>query len=286
MNTPLPHGSPFLRFSISKPHALGLFIYGGTAAFLLFVLLRGTDPGAQDLANTFSLPGGKYVLGTDHLGRDVAARVTRGALNSLMYASACICGTASIGTFLGMWAAWAGNRVETAILTATDFTMAFPGLLFALFVGGLFKLGAWPVVLSLALTGWAEYCRMGRALTRVIIGRSYVEAGILSGYPSSFLIRKYVLPEILPQITTTASFGMAKTILQISSLNFVGIGLTPPIPELGAMISESLPYVRRHPFVVFPPAVLTSLFVFALILFSGSGDAGKTKRNTFKEGYF
>jgi ABC-type dipeptide/oligopeptide/nickel transport system permease subunit len=261
--------------------AFGFVLYGGTTAFLALVFLYGTDPYAQDLSNTFSLPDTLHLLGTDHLGRDTASRIARGALNSLMYASAYTCGAVSLGTLLGMSAAWAGGRAEAALLTVTDFTMAFPGLLFALFVGGLFKLGAWPVVLSLALTGWAEYFRMSRAMTRVILGRPYVEAGILSNYSSSFLIRKYVLPEILPQIATGASFSMAKAVLHISSLNFVGIGLTPPIPELGAMISESLPYIRRHPFVAFPPAVLTTLLVFALISTSNFRNARKTREEYF-----
>ncbi|GHV40985.1 ABC transporter permease [Synergistales bacterium] len=246
--------------------AFGVAICACIIAFVLIIIARGTDPYAQDLMNTFATPGSEHLLGTDYLGRDIAARTARGTLNSILYAAASVLGSMTLGTFLGMSGAWAGGRTESALLAATDFIMAFPGLLFALFVGGLFKLGAWPIVMSLILTAWAEYCRMSRAMTRVVMARPYVEAGVICGYPPSFLIRKYIFPEIAAQITTLASFGMAKSILYISSLNFVGIGLTPPVPELGAMISESLPYIRRHPFIVVPPSALMSLFVFALIL--------------------
>jgi ABC-type dipeptide/oligopeptide/nickel transport system permease subunit len=152
----------------------------------------------------------------------------------------------------------------------TDFAQAFPNLLFALFIGGLFKLGAWPIVASIVLTGWSEYCRLSRAMTRVVLAQPYVEAGIVSGFPMSFLLGKYILPEITGQILAVGTLSIAKTVLYISSLNFVGIGLSPPIPELGAMVSESLPYIRRHPFTIVPPSAVISLFVFALALISMS----------------
>jgi ABC-type dipeptide/oligopeptide/nickel transport system permease subunit len=246
----------------------GIMILGGLSLFVIFVFIGGANPYRQNLMNTFAVPSSSNFLGTDHLGRDIASRSARGALNSIMYASVSVLASMIIGTVVGMSSAWAGGKIDELLLSITDFAQAFPNLLFALFIGGLFKLGAWPIVVSIVLTGWSEYCRLSRAMTRIVLAQPYVEAGIVSGFPVSFLLVKYILPEITGQIMNVAMLSIAKTVLYISSLNFVGIGLSPPIPELGAMVSESLPYIRRHPFVIVPPSMMISLFVFALVLIS------------------
>ena len=135
--------------------------------------------------------------------------------------------------------------------------MAFPGILLAIVIAGLLGGGQLPLVGALILSGWCDYCRLTRNTTKSILSESYIQAGLLLGYGSSFVIRRYVLAQILPHISTLASLGMGRTILNLSAMGFLGIGLKPPTPEWGAMISQALPYMGEAPhLIVFPGAAI------------------------------
>ena len=261
--------------------ATGAFILLSVALLSIIGPYLTPDPFTQNLSSVFADPSSEYLLGSDHLGRSVVARLVKGGANSLFNTSLCVIGSVLIGVFLGLSSGWYGGFIDATIMRLVDITMSFPGILLALLIAGLIGGGQIAVVGALTITGWPDYCRITRAITQNVISRPYVEAGVLAGFSGRFILRKYIFIEILPQIVVLATLGFGRTILNISSLGFLGIGLAPPEPEWGAMIAESLPYLRQSPYLVLAPAAAVSLTVFSFLLVGQPlARALKNERNT------
>ena len=232
---------------------IGLSVFTGLAG----PLAVSEDPFSQDLDNALSPPNCEHPLGTDHLGRSVLSRLIYGARQSMIISVVCVGMSVLIGATAGLAAGFSPGWVDIIIMRLVDGLMAFPGTLLAIVLVGTIGDGASPLVAALVLTMWCDYCRMSRNLTRSILARPYVEAGRLLGFSPSFLSRRYVMGSLAPQLFTLASLGMGRTILNVSSLGFLGIGLKPPTPEWGAMITHGLPYLTEAPYlVIFPGAAI------------------------------
>jgi ABC-type dipeptide/oligopeptide/nickel transport system permease subunit len=171
-----------------------------------------------------------------------------------------------IGLFLGLLSTWGGKGTEKFLLLLTDIVMAYPGIVLAIVLSALTGGGSAAVLLALIFTGWPSYFRMSRSLLKGLLERPFVESAILAGFPLPVIIWKYILPELTSTLGVMVSLGCGKTILEISSLGFLGIGLAPPEPELGRMISESLSYMRSAPRTIFLPGGLISLLVLSFLL--------------------
>lgn len=233
---------------------------------LVFLFLRNSNPFAQNLLHTLESSSKSHILGTDHLGRDLGARIAKGAFNSILLSAICVLGSLFIGLSLGSLAAYKKSNIEKGLLIFTDIVMAFPGIVLAIVLSALTQGGPCAVVIALIFIGWPQYFRMVRNLLKGILGSPYVEAAQIAGFPTPILLGKYVFPKLVPTIGVMAALAWGKTILEISSLGFLGIGMAPPEPELGAMISEGMSYMRTAPQVVFLPGTVIFLFVFAFLL--------------------
>ncbi len=244
----------------------GIVILIIVVLFVIFGPCFTPDPFSQNLSSVFSTPFDKYFLGTDQLGRSVVARLARGGANSLFNSFLCVAGSVVIGVALGLFSGWHGGFMDRIVMRLVDITMSFPGILLALLIAGLIGGGQTAVVVALTITGWPDFCRMTRAITQNVGSKPYVEAGVLAGFSDRFILRKYIFVEVLPQIAVLATLGFCRTILNIASLGFIGIGLSPPEPEWGAMIAESLPYLRQSPHLVLAPAIAVSVTVFGFLL--------------------
>ena len=258
----------------------GLVFLAAAVLLCLWGLGMRNEALEQNLDETLQPPSLRAPFGTDALGRDLFARTAAGGSTSLPLSLLCVASSLGIGTLLGLMSGWLGGTwVDRSLLRLVDVTMAFPGLLLALLVAGLFQGGSWVVFAALVLTGWTEYFRLARSLTCGIRGAAYVEAGRLAGLPGLFILRRYILPEVRPHLLILATLGMGKTILNISSLGFLGIGLSPPQPEWGSMMAEGLPYMRQAPWTVLGPgiAIFCTLFGFYL---TGQALARKRKQET------
>lgn len=237
------------------------------AAGLGVLFFVSGDPFRQNLMERLAGPSAAHFLGTDHLGRDFGARVARGAFNSMILSSLCVGCSVAAGIFLALASLCGGGRTEALLLLVTDMVMAFPGIVLAIVLGSVTGGGPGAVAFALVFTGWPRYFRMALSLLKRVWNAPFAEAARIAGFPSPVLCWKYLVPELVPTLGVMASLGWGKTILEISSLGFLGIGVSPPEPELGAMISEGLSYMRSSPRVVAVPGVLISLFVLAFLLF-------------------
>ncbi len=255
------------RAGIRRPLVAPLLLLGGLAALVVIgPLVIPHDPAAQDLVRTLEGPSAQHWFGTDHLGRDIAARLVHGGVRSLGIAVACVGFATGVGVALGLVAAYAGRVADIAIMRLADLMLAFPGILLALLISGFLGGGVLPMLIGIKLALWPQFARMARAIAIGELAQPHVEAARLAGFPALTILRRHVLPPVLRQTITLATLGLGAAIMSISSLGFLGLGLQPPTPEWGAMISELLPYLAEAPVQMAAPCLAIFLAVLGATL--------------------
>ncbi|KJB95534.1 ABC transporter permease [Skermanella aerolata KACC 11604] len=227
------------------------------------------DPAQQDLLAPLAPPGGDYLLGTDHYGRSLLARLAHATRLSLGLAVLTVLSAAIPGTLLGIAAAWAGGIADRALGIVSDMILALPGLLLVLLLAAFAPGQFLPLYLGLALAQWVEYFRVTRATARTLLSRPHVEASRLLGFGPGYIARRLILPELAPVLATLMAFNMGTAVLAISTLSFIGVGLHPPTAEWGSMATELLPYYFEAPFHVLMPAAMILLTVLGFHLLAG-----------------
>jgi peptide/nickel transport system permease protein len=247
--------------------AIGLSLIAGMALLaLLGPLLVSADPAAQDLMRTLEAPSPAHPLGTDHVGRDVLARTVHGAARSIGIALLCVAFATSIGVALGLVAAWRGGWVDAVIMRLADLMLAFPGILLALLLAGFLGGGIVPMLIGIKLTLWPQFARMARNVALGTLAEAHVEAAMLAGFPPRTILLRHVLPPVAQHVMVLATLGVGAAIMSISALGFLGLGLQPPVPEWGAMVSEMLPYLSEAPVQMAAPCLGIFLTVLGFTL--------------------
>ncbi len=231
------------------------------AVVLLAPELTTADPLRQSLRLSLEAPSWQHPLGTDHLGRSVLARLTHGARRSFGLALATTAIATAIGLALGLIAAWRRGWTDIAIMRVSDVAMACPGLLVALLLAGTLGGGVFAMLIGLQVAAVPPIVRMTRTVAVAALASSAVETAVVSGHRLRYIVTRFVLPPVARQVVTLATLGLGSAVLAISSLGFLGLGIDPPTPELGAMIAELLPYIAEAPVQTLAPAVLIWLFV-------------------------
>lgn len=239
------------------------------AAFAVLTPWLGSgDPARQQLERFLEAPSLAHPLGLDHLGRDMLVRLAHGARLSLSLALVSVISAAVPGTILGMLAAWYGGWFERLLSAFADAVLALPGLLLVLLLAAFAPGGFWPLYVGISLALWVEYFRVARAAGRILLASPQVEASRMLGFGAGYIVRRQLLPELLPRLFTLMRFGFAGAVLAMSALGFVGVGLQPPTPELGVMMIELLPYYSEAPWLIGAPVLLLFLTLLGLLLLS------------------
>ncbi|MGF7207617.1 peptide/nickel transport system permease protein [Skermanella aerolata] len=259
-----------MTFTFSRRRAAGAALIGALALFgTLGPAVIAADPAQQDLLAPLAPPGGDYLLGTDHYGRSLLARLAHATRLSLGLAVLTVLSAAIPGTLLGIAAAWAGGIADRALGIVSDMILALPGLLLVLLLAAFAPGQFLPLYLGLALAQWVEYFRVTRATARTLLSRPHVEASRLLGFGPGYIARRLILPELAPVLATLMAFNMGTAVLAISTLSFIGVGLHPPTAEWGSMATELLPYYFEAPFHVLMPAAMILLTVLGFHLLAG-----------------
>lgn len=255
----------------------GLGLLGGLVALgVVPALLAGGDPIRQNLMQALAGPSLAHPFGFDHLGRDVWLRMIHGAPRSLGLAGLCVALSLMAGLVLGMAAARCGSFADTFVMRLADLTLAFPGILLALFLASFMGGGIVPVMIGINMSLWPQFARLARSSTRTILAEPHVEAAHLAGFSTASILRHHVLVPVVRQVLPLICLSLGGSILSISSLGFLGLGLQPPAPEWGQMISEMLPYLHQAPWQLAGPclAILASVLCFFLV---GERMTGRTE---------
>lgn len=243
-------------------------ITGGliTLAFVISSLigpyLVQYDPLEQDLYNRLKGPSPQHPFGTDELGRDILSRLVHGSKISLLI-GVIGSGFAMIaGMVLGVIAGFYGGINDAVIMRFIDVLLAFPGILLAIMVVAVLGSGAIPVMIAAGIFGIPSFARTVRACTLSIKEQDYIEGVKAIGAPNLRIIVKHVLPNALSPIIVLATLNIGTAILIGSGLSFLGLGVQPPTPEWGAMLSDGRTYMRIAPYLTTIPG----LALFAMVM--------------------
>jgi peptide/nickel transport system permease protein len=258
------------------------FLVGAAAVLAVLAVavlgpMLSPDPYATALDVRLLPPGAAgHWLGTDALGRDLAARIVTGLGWSLGVAAVATAIAAAIGTTLALVAAERDGWIRTAILQLVAAVLSFPGLVIAIAVIAVVGHGYWPLTLTLGLLSWPVFARVVYAEARGLLERDYVLAARLSGASRIRILAGHVLPGIAPTLYVMLAFHLADMLVAESALSFLGLGAPLGSPSLGNMLSESRQYLFVAPWLMFVPAAAIVAVVIAANLL---GD-GLTRRTS------
>ena len=271
--------SPFLetmqRLKKNKFAVAGLviIIFLGLVA-ILSPWISPYEYDQTDLKNKFAEPSAQHIFGTDELGRDILSRIMYGGRYSLRIGIISISTSLVAGMAIGAVAGYYGGRSDMFIMRFLDIFQSIPGLIFAIAVSATLGPGFTNCIIALAIGMVPGFARMTRASILNIRKMEYLEAATSINASSFRIIYRHVLPNAVAPMIVQATMGIAGAILIAASLSFIGLGVQPPTPEWGAMLSAGRNYIRNHPHLVIFPGVTIMIAVLSLnMLGDGLRDA-------------
>ena len=213
-------------------------------------------------------PGPGHLLGLDFIGRDVLSRVLYAGRSTLILAGLATVLTYAIGVTIGLVAGFSRSKVDPLLMRSVDILLSVPALLvILLFVTG-FGSGSFVLVVAVALVLLPGVARIVRSATLEVSTRGYVEAAVARGEPSRSLLTREVLPNITGVITADLGLRFSWGIILIASVNFLGVGIQPPTPDLGLMVSENRVIIGSNSMAVIAPALVLALLIIGVNLVS------------------
>ncbi|MFT3851444.1 MAG: ABC transporter permease [Ilumatobacteraceae bacterium] len=220
---------------------------------------------SQSLLPPAWLGGGttNHLLGTDQLGRDVLSRLLSGARLSLIVALVAVVLSGAVGVLLALIAGYLGGRADAVITRVTDASIAFPILLLAIVIVGIYGPSTTAVIVILTIAGWPQYCRVLRSEVLSLTTRDFVSMARVMGAPRRWVIGRHLLPNLASTILVLATLQMGGAIIAEGSLSFLGIGVPPPSVSWGGMLADGHAYLTTAWWLCTFPGVALSLTVLA-----------------------
>ena len=255
------------RFARRKVSVLGAVIL----LFFLLIALFGPmfctqDPLAQDLVHKYQQPSSEHWFGTDNLGRDTFTRMVYGARVSLSISFAGVMSGCLVGVLLGVCAGFFGSWVDTLVSRLIDILLAFPSLLLAITVVAILGSGTENTAIAIAIFSIPSIARMVRGIVMSNKDAEYIQACRVMGASNARMIFTHIIPNAISQIIVNITLNLGTAILTASSLSFLGLGVQPPAPEWGAMLSTGRDVIRAYPLAVLIPGIAITLVVMSFSL--------------------
>ncbi|KOF08903.1 nickel transporter permease NikC [Planococcus glaciei] len=253
---------------IARKSQAAIFIGSATlAAFFLIAILAPwiapNDPIQVNLVLKLSPPSFDYPFGTDHLGRCNLSRLLYGARVSLGFASLIFVAALGFGLVIGTIAGYKGGVIDAVLMRFCEGVMAFPNLVLVLGIVGLLGPGLWQVVMALMMVQWVYYARMIRNMIVGLKEQNFILAARISGSSTGKIIRRHMIPNVLPPVLVMGTLEMGWAIMDLSALSFLGLGVQPPTAEWGAMILEGKNFIRSQPELMLYPGIMILLVVIS-----------------------
>ena len=263
-----PGREAWLRLKRNRLAVVGMIVLGLLVLIAIFAKWLAPYSYAEQNYDAILLtPCAEHPFGTDDLGRDIFSRVIYGTQISFPIGFLCVAVAYTFGGILGAIAAYFGGKVDMLIMRVMDVFQSIPPMLMAIAVAASLGTGVVNLVLAISISTLPARSRIVRSAILSVKNSDYVESARAIGASSSRQLLKYMLPNALGPILTNMTFSIATAILTVSSLSYLGLGIAPPTPEWGAMLSAGRSLIRLAPHVLIFPGVAIMITVLALNLF-------------------
>lgn len=261
---PAARRRPLQRFRRDRVAVAGLAILF-VAAILTAVgsLVAPMDPNAQDSQQILLGPTGSHLLGTDHLGRDVASRLIAGTRTSLFAGVGAVAVAMALGLPLGMIAGFARGPIDSLVSRVADAFLSMPGIILAMAIVGIRGAGLTNVIIALGVMFWPRVFRLVRVQTLLSREQGFVEAARSYGCPARHIVVRHVLPNIASAVMIQAAFLVGVGIIAEASLSFVGFGVEPPQSSWGLTLHDGYEHLYEQPILILWPTLFVVLTVWA-----------------------
>jgi peptide/nickel transport system permease protein len=226
---------------------------------LLAPIVAPFDYVSVDLTQRLLSPSEVHLFGTDELGRDVFSRVVYGARISLPTGIVVVLIGGVMGTLYGGIAAVAGRKVEEAMMRVTDLFLCFPPLILAMAIAAGLGIGWSNTIIAMVVVWWPKYARVSRSLFLVQRSLEYVEAARVMGFGPARIVLRHILPNTLGPLITLLTLDIGNAVITFAGLSFLGLGVVPPTPEWGAMVSEGRSLIEQWWVSAFPGVAIFSV---------------------------
>jgi peptide/nickel transport system permease protein len=262
-----PNRQIFNRFKKNKMAVAGLII----VLILVFVAVFAPllAPYKYDEVNykvSLHPPSAKYPLGTDLLGRDILSRIIYGSRVSLEVGILAVAISVLIGVTLGLISGYMGGWVDVIIMRMVDITYSFPFLLFAIAIMTILGPGMINVFIAIGIINWAWFARITRGSVLAAKQQEYVLAAVAMGASPLRIMFKHIMPNVIAPVIVGAALNSGYAILAEAALSFLGIGVQPPYPSWGLMLSDARNYITTAPWMTIYPGLAIALTVLGFIL--------------------
>lgn len=260
------------RRSASRVRFIVILGVAGLMVILALVApwLAPNDPLATDFLNILKEPSSQYPFGTDQVGRCILSRMLYGARISLGMTFLLLGLIFILGVLIGTIAGISRGWVDTVIMRIADTVLAFPDLVFAIAVVGMLGPGMVNTILALSVIWWTKYAKLTRVLVITAAANDYMDAGRMAGASKFKLIRRYLFPNIVSPLVVQLALDIGNMMLALASLSFLGLGIQPPTPEWGNMLSEGREFMQTAPWLLIYPGL--ALFA-VVVVFNLLGDS-------------
>lgn len=256
------------RFSRNQTAVFGLIIIIILLVFALFpAQLSSPDYITQNLQNRYAGPSAESWLGTDEVGRDLYTRIVWGCRTSLSIGLSAVTIAGVIGVTIGTVAGYFSGVVDNVLMRIVDILMAIPNMLLGISIVAALGNSITVLIFAIALGQISAFARITRSSVITVRDTEYVEAARATGASDSRIMLRYILPNAMAPIIVQITTSLANSILNISGLSFVGLGVPAPTPEWGSMLSNARSIMRDYPLQILFPGVAIMLTVFAFNLF-------------------
>ena len=247
-------------FELRAGAALALLI-GGITFLGLFYLPY--DYNAMDSGNRFSPPGANHLLGTDNFGRDVFSRIITGARYTLLTAILTVAGSVVIGSVLGLFSGFVKGAGDEIIMRLVDTLSSFPGILLALMMVSLFGNSPATLVIALLILFIPGFTRIMRNGMLQYGERDFILAARIDGISGPRIVFFHIFPNLLSPLLSASVLGLSNAILAESTMSYLGLGIQPPVPSWGRMLSESQTFLWNAPWCALSPGIMIMLTVLS-----------------------
>jgi peptide/nickel transport system permease protein len=213
-------------------------------------------------------PSLNYIFGTDEMGRDMFSRIILGARFSLIIAVSVIALALLIGVPIGIISGYSSSFISSAIMRITDMFLAFPPLLLAIALASILGRGLENAIVSLAISWWPWYARLAYLQTNHVKNYPFIDAAKVIGVSKLSIMFKHIMPNILSPIMVQSALDLGSAILEASALSFLGLGVQPPTPEWGLLVSEGWVYITKAWWISIFPGIAIFVVVLGFNLLS------------------